>query len=172
MLLEVIIIGLNIGYLTSDTEDNELYTPAFAVDPIIKYLPKDKIMWLPFDDEWSMFYQRLTEEGFKVIRSSLSEGKDFFEYEPDTWDFIVSNPPFSVKDKVLERLYSFNKPFAVLLPLNSFKVKQDTNILARAFSSSVLMQEFLIMTENIWISRLRGVHLQRHTFVEMYYQGI
>ena len=80
MLLEVIIIGLNIGYLTSDTEDNELYTPAFAVDPIIKYLPKDKIMWLPFDDEWSMFYQRLTEECFKVIRSSLSEGKDFFPF--------------------------------------------------------------------------------------------
>ena len=121
--MEVIIIGLNIGYLTSDTEDNELYTPAFAVDPIIKYLPKDKIMWLPFDDEWSMFYQRLTEEGFKVIRSSLSEGKDFFEYEPDTWDFIVSNPPFSIKDKVLERLYSFNKPFAVLLPLNSLQGK-------------------------------------------------
>ncbi len=170
--MEVIIIGLNIGYLTSDTEDNELYTPAFAVDPIIKYLPKDKIMWLPFDDEWSMFYQRLTEEGFKVIRSSLSEGKDFFEYEPDTWDFIVSNPPFSIKDKVLERLYSFNKPFAVLLPLNSLQGKTRYKYFNQGIQLLSLMQEFLIMTENIWISRLRGVHSQRHTFVEMYYQGI
>lgn len=74
----MIIIGLNIGYLTSDTEDNELYTPAFAVDPIIKYLPKDKIIWLPFDEAWSAFNQRLAEEGYKVIRSSLAEGKDFF----------------------------------------------------------------------------------------------
>lgn len=35
----------------------------------------------------------------------------------------MSNPPFSLKDKVLERLYSFNKPFAILLPLNSLQGK-------------------------------------------------
>lgn len=113
-------LGLNIGYLTSDKENSELYTPAYAVDPIIKYLPKDKIIWCPFSEEWSMFYRRLKEEGFKVIRSSLVEGQNFFEYEPEYFDLIVDNPPFSVKDKVLERLYSFNKPFAILLPLNSF----------------------------------------------------
>lgn len=116
-------MGLNIGYLTSDKEDNELYTPAYAVDPIIKYLPKDKIIWCPFSEEWSMFYIRLKEEGFCVVRSSLTEGKDFFEYQPSEFDLIVDNPPFSMKDKVLERLYSFNKPFAILLPLNSLQGK-------------------------------------------------
>lgn len=35
----------------------------------------------------------------------------------------MDNPPFSLKDKVLERLYSFNKPFAILLPLNSLQGK-------------------------------------------------
>lgn len=63
------------------------------------------------------------EGGYKVVRSSLVEGQDFFEYEPDEWDIIVSNPPFSIKDKILERLYSFNKPFAILLPLNSLQGK-------------------------------------------------
>ncbi len=116
-------IGLNIGYLTSDKEDNELYTPAYAVDHIIKYLSKDKIIWCPFSEEWSMFYTRLKEEGFKIIRSLLKEGQDFFEYQPDEFDLIVDNPPFSLKDKVLERLYSFNKPFAILLPLNSLQGK-------------------------------------------------
>ena len=119
----MVFISLNVGYLTSDKEDGELYTPYCAVDPIIKYLPKDKIIWNPFDQEWSSFYQRLKEEGFNVVRSSLQEGQDFFEYEPDEWDIIASNPPFSLKDKVLERLYSFNKPFAVLLPLNSLQGK-------------------------------------------------
>ena len=65
----------------------------------------------------------MTELGYRVVRSSLAEGQDFFEYEPEHWDLIVSNPPFSIKDKVLERLYSFNKPFAVLLPLNSLQGK-------------------------------------------------
>ena len=65
----------------------------------------------------------LKEEGYNVVRSSLKDGQDFFTYEPDKWDIIVSNPPFSNKDKVLERLYSFEKPFAILLPLNSLQGK-------------------------------------------------
>ena len=116
-------MALNIGYLQSDKENNELYTPIYAVDPILKYIPKDKIIWCPFDEEWSAFYRRLKEEGYNVVRSSLKDGQDFFTYEPDKWDMIVSNPPFSSKDKVLERLYSFKKPFAILLPLNSLQGK-------------------------------------------------
>lgn len=116
-------MALNIGYLQADKENNELYTPPYAVDPILKYVPKDKIIWCPFDEEWSAFYRRLKEEGYNVVRSSLKDGQDFFTYEPDKWDVIVSNPPFSSKDKVLERLYSFKKPFAILLPLNSLQGK-------------------------------------------------
>ena len=123
-------MALNIGYLTSDKEDNELYTPYYAVDHIVKYLPKDKIIWCPFDENWSAFYNRLKEEGYNVVRSSLAEGQNFFNYEPEKWDIIVSNPPFSIKDKVLERLYSFNKPFAVLLPLNSLQGKTRYQILS------------------------------------------
>lgn len=116
-------MALNIGYLQSDKENNELYTPLYAVDPILKYIPKDKIIWCHFDEEWSAFYRRLKEEGYNVVRSSLKDGQDFFTYEPNKWDMIVSNPPFSSKDKVLERLYSFKKPFAILLPLNSLQGK-------------------------------------------------
>lgn len=34
---------------------------------------------------------------------------------------IVSNPPFSQKDKILERVYNLNKPFALLLPLTTLQ---------------------------------------------------
>lgn len=121
---ECSIIALNVGYLTSDKTDDSLFTPYYAVDHIIKYLPKDKKIWCPFDiEEWSAFSSRLKECGFDVISTHIDEGQDFFEYEPEHWDLIVSNPPFSLKDKVLERLYSFNKPFAILLPLNSLQGK-------------------------------------------------
>lgn len=116
-------MGINTGYLTSDKNNNELYSPFYIVDHIAKYLPKNKVIWCPFDEEWSAFYRRLKELGYKVTRSSLTEGQDFFTYEPEQWDIIVSNPPFSVKDDVLQRLYSFNKPFAILLPLNSLQGK-------------------------------------------------
>lgn len=87
----------------------------------MKYIPKDKIIWCPFDEEWSAFYRTFLQNGFNVIRSSLAEGQDFFAYEPPKWDVIVSNPPFSIKDKIIKRLYAFEKPFAVLLPLNSLQ---------------------------------------------------
>lgn len=58
-----------------------------------------------------------------MIRSSLKEGQDFFTYEPDNWDILVSNPPFSKKDEVLRRVCSFGKPFALLLPVNSIQGK-------------------------------------------------
>ena len=91
------------------------------------FYPMEKVgifhLFPAFSEEWSMFYRRLIEEGFCVVRSSLTEGKNFFEHQPSEFDLIVDNPPFSVKDKVLERLYSFNKPFAILLPLNSLQGK-------------------------------------------------
>lgn len=114
----------NIGYLTSSStlESNENYTPFYAVDPIIKYIPKEWTIWCPFDEAWSAYYQQFRWHGYNVIRSHLKDGKDFFEYEPEEhYDVIVSNPPFSIKDKILERLYQLDKPFAVLLPMNSLQ---------------------------------------------------
>lgn len=61
--------------------------------------------------------------GYQTIRSHIDEGQDFFEYEPDNYDVIISNPPFSIKDKILQRLYELDKPFAILLPLNSLQGK-------------------------------------------------
>ena len=96
-------------------KNDECYTPLYAVKPIIKYLNRNWIIWCPFDTEQSYFVKLLKEEGFKVVYSHLDEGKDFFEYEPDEWDCIVSNPPYSMKADVLERCFSFGKPFALLL---------------------------------------------------------
>lgn len=52
-------MALNIGVLTSSStlEAQEMYTPYYAVDPIMKYIPKDKTIWTPFDLDWSSFYQ-------------------------------------------------------------------------------------------------------------------
>jgi len=33
------------------------------------------------------------------------------------WDIIISNPPYTNKRKIVERCLSFEKPFALLLPL-------------------------------------------------------
>lgn len=69
------------------------------------------------------FLSELYAGGYEVVRSHIDDGQDFFSYEPEEYDVIVSNPPFSIKDKILKRLYELNKPFAILLPLNSLQGK-------------------------------------------------
>ena len=120
-------MALNLAYLQSNVtiKGDECYTPYYAVDPLLEFLTdKTKIIWCPFDEEWSAFYQTFKNNGYDVVRSHISEGKNFFTYEPENWDILISNPPFSKKDEVLERAYSFNKPFALLLPANSIQGKR------------------------------------------------
>ena len=44
-------MGLNVGYLKAktDKESDEVYTPAYAVKPIIKFIPSNSTIWCPFD---------------------------------------------------------------------------------------------------------------------------
>ena len=123
-------MALNKAYLTSDRTANgdEVFTPFYAVEPLLKYIPKNMVIWCPFDEEWSAYYQMFTENGYKVIRSTIFEGKDFFTYEPkEHYDIIVSNPPFSKKDDVLKRLNELGKPFMILLPANSIQGSKRYN---------------------------------------------
>lgn len=101
--------------LYSKGNNDECYTPKYAVEPIIKYLPKDKIIWCPFDTEESEFVKLLRKNGLNVVYSHIDSGQDFYNYEPERWDIIVSNPPFTNKRKIFERCLNFNKPFALLM---------------------------------------------------------
>lgn len=58
-------MALNTGYLKAarTEESNEQYTPYYAVDPILKYIPKTAKVWTPFDCEWSAFYQSFKRGG-------------------------------------------------------------------------------------------------------------
>lgn len=112
---------LNIGYLTSNKNKDEAYTPYYAANPIIKYIDPNLVVWCPFDQEWSAYVRLLRENGNRVITGHIDNGLNFFNYEPEYYDIIVTNPPFSCKDEVIARLYELNKPFAILLPLNSLQ---------------------------------------------------
>lgn len=98
----------------SNGKNDECYTPDYAVKPILKYIPKDAIVWCPFDKKHSEFVKQISKTN-KVIHSHIDEGKDFFDYEPNKWDMIISNPPFTNKRKYFERALSFNKPFALIM---------------------------------------------------------
>ncbi len=102
-------------------------TPSILVNMIVPYLKKWEIdfvnengyrplIWLPFDTEESKYYTILKEQGFQVVRSHLNDDKDFFNWQPSQFDLIVSNPPFSTKDKIFTRcIYELKRPFVLLM---------------------------------------------------------
>lgn len=105
--------------LYSKGNNDECYTPKYGVEPLLEFLLpfKSSIIWCPFDRKDSNFVQLLNGNGFRVIYSHKDYGQDFYNYEPEQWDIIVSNPPFTNKRKIFERALSFNKPFALLMSL-------------------------------------------------------
>ena len=81
--------------LYSGGNNDECYTPDYAVKPILEYIPKDAIVWCPFDTKDSEFVKLISQTN-PVEYSHLNKGEDFFQYQPDDWDMMVSNPPFTL----------------------------------------------------------------------------
>lgn len=101
--------------LYSRGNNDECMTPNYGVEPIIKYIPQNAVVWCPFDKEDSEFVKQIRQSGHKVIATHIDNGEDFYTYEPEHWDCIISNPPFTNKRLIFERALSFNKPFALIM---------------------------------------------------------
>jgi hypothetical protein len=112
-------------FVKMDRENIEVYTPQYAVDIILPYISKEKVIWAPFSRNEHNFAGYLRKLGYKVINThydpKTQKGDNFLTYIPEThFDIILDNPPFKEKTKYVERAISFNKPFALFLPFNSF----------------------------------------------------
>lgn len=96
--------------------NDEFYTPLYAVLPIVRYLTPGSNVWCPFDTEDSIFVRYLTDNGFNVTHTHLETGHDFFTTPtPRMTDYVISNPPYSMKTEVLENLFARGVPFGMLL---------------------------------------------------------
>lgn len=97
-------------------ENDEFYTPNYAIYPLLKYLKPNSYIWCPFDLKESNFVKLLINDGHKVINTHIDNGEDFFNcVPPEGIDYIISNPPYSIKYEVFIRLFEINVPFAMLV---------------------------------------------------------
>lgn len=55
--------------LYSNGNNDECYTPRYAVEAILPYLSKDKTYWLPFDRDDSEFCKGLERKWFYIYKS-------------------------------------------------------------------------------------------------------
>jgi len=96
-------------------KNDEYFTPACAVYPVMERLKAGSEVWCPFDTAESEFVKVFSSHGFRVVYGHIRTGQDFFTAEVPDCDYIISNPPYSLKGQVIRRLYEIGKPFAMLL---------------------------------------------------------
>lgn len=161
-----------INYMQQEKND-ELYTPREAIEPILKYLDKDKTYWECTDFGDSNITKILRENGFKVIATKKEE-LDFLKDDP-TFDFdvIITNPPYSIKDEFIKRCYELDKPFLLLLPLTALEGKQR-NRLYKEYGIEIIVLDkrinFMKNKNNVWFNTswfCRGVCINQLNFEEV-----
>jgi len=144
--------------------NDESYTPDYGVKPILKYIPKDAVVWCPFDTLDSEFVKQISKTN-TVVYSHIKDGEDFFNYEPlIEWDIIVSNPPFKNKRQFFERALNFNKPFALLMTLASLNDKNP----AFCFYDAGVEMQLLKFDKRIHFKKPDGSTEKKTTFSSGY----
>lgn len=88
-------------------------TPPEAFELLFNYIPRDKMVWSPFYCKGKLNMPT----DIKYIHTD----KDFFTYEPTKYDYIIDNPPYSIKQKIFERCETLDKPYCLLVPLDTIE---------------------------------------------------
>ena len=71
---------------------------------------------------------------------------------------IISNPPFSQKDKVLAHLYELDKPFVMLLPVMAIQAKSRFKLFKRGLELLIFDGRIDYHTRGNFKESKSGIH--------------
>jgi len=105
------------GMKTQKLNGNDsYYTPREAFNDVSLYVPEGQI-WEPWVGESDS--EQFMADAFHC--EVIATKTDYFETEPpDGTTMIVSNPPYSIKKRVFDRLRDIGLPFMLLVPIGTF----------------------------------------------------
>jgi hypothetical protein len=143
---------------TDDKTTDNYATDAGGWELIQGLHSKDKKIWAPFycDGKQGEIFRDM---GYDIYHKD----KDFFSYEPDDYDMIVDNPPFSKFKEVCSRLKELDKPFILILFPKGVLVKWFQDLFAEELQIIIPKKRptFTHLTNGKKNTRL---HLERFTF--------
>ena len=105
---------MSCSYITNRSKMDHYNTPKIAWQHILQFIDKSTKLWLPFYNDGTAL-KLLNDMGYTNV---LHQKKDFFDYFEDD-AVIIDNPPYSIKRRIIERLYSKQCQFALLLPIET-----------------------------------------------------
>lgn len=129
-----------INNITKNFYSDEWYTSRDTVNFMynllnIKSVGRENItIMCPYDTENSYFVKVAKELGYKVIYNI----RDFLDRDYE-YDYLITNPPFSIKDLVIEKCIKDGKRCCLILPIGTLsgvkrhKIFKDNNYHINAF---------------------------------------
>lgn len=110
-------INNKINNITDQFYSDEWYTERYVVEEMYSLLnPKEgSTILCPFDSENSEFVKYAKENNYNVIYGM----RDFCSDNKYKCDYIITNPPFSIKDDVIEYCLKYKVRTCLVLPLDS-----------------------------------------------------
>jgi len=94
-------------------KDDAYETPEECLKTITHLIDKEKVIYDPFYCRGEVITQ-WAKLGYKCI----NEKKDAFDREHPDYDIMISNIPFSCKEKCVELAVKLGKPFMLLMPID------------------------------------------------------
>ena len=148
---------------------DDFQTPEIALQCLIPFLKKDWTIWECACGKGNIC-KGLNKKGFNVIATDILTNVDFLNHafaEDKNFNFqaIITNPPYSLKEKFLERCYEIGKPFALLMPLTALESEKRQK-LYRKYGLQIIIpnKRFNFETPS---GKGGGVGLQLPGFVEI-----
>lgn len=87
-------------------------------------IPKDRVVWEPACGEDYMVTE-IRNHGYSVVGTDIHGGFDFLEENPDfRFDWIITNPPWSLAEEFIRRSSEYGVPFAMLLKQHFWNAKK------------------------------------------------
>ena len=100
-------------------KDDDYETSKEILEDLLPYIEDYKIIYDPFYCDGYVI-----KEWEKLDKECINEKKDAFNREhPENYDIIISNIPFSCKEKCVELGFKLDKPFILLMPVDSLGSK-------------------------------------------------
>ena len=97
-------------------------TPDYAIKPLLPHVPKTWTIWEPTDSTGKSRITKVLQNHGCTVRSTSQKEIDFLNDKPDfSFDCIITNPPYSLKDEFIERCIELESPWALLLPLTALE---------------------------------------------------
>lgn len=127
------------GYKKAKGRTDFFQTPDYAIQPIIEFIPKNYKIWEPACATGNIvnYFSRI---GYSITGTDITNQINFFSSDMDC-DCIITNPPYSIKDKWIERCYTLGKPFMLLLPLTALEGKYRQSIYRKNGVEIILMNK-------------------------------